>query len=204
VTIAGLKLTRVHKADLVPPRIGAKNPGNFFHLSEGRSIAIRESGTRRDWEGDPAVAARELGTLNDPLMKTDSLDDRRMATGEAEGSSPFLDRAPANLETHGLASSLGAFHEHLLSVGLLHMGRHDTTALCRKDGHHCFKRCDVAETSSRGRRRTTTCRRRRAGWETKVRRVGRSPAAPDAERSADSDDWDRFLQRRGVPATVAN
>ena len=130
VTIAGLELTRVHKADLVPPRIGAKNPGNFFHLSEGRSITIRESGTRRDGEGDPAMAARELATLNDPLMKTDSLDDRCMATGEAERSSPFLDRAPANLETHGFASSLGAFHGHLLSVGLLHINWHDTTALC--------------------------------------------------------------------------
>ncbi len=130
VTIAGLELTRVHKADLVPPRIGAKNPGNFFHLSEGRSITIRESSTRRDGEGDPAVAARKLATLNDPLMKTNSLDDRCMAAGEAERSPPFLDRAPANLETHGLASSLGAFHGHLLSIGLFHMGRHDTTALC--------------------------------------------------------------------------
>src|SRR5947199_9025534 len=91
VTIAGLELTRVHKADLVPPRIGAKNPDSFFHLSEGRSITIRESGTRRDGEGDPAMAARELATLNDPLMKTDSLDYRCMATGEAERSSRLLD-----------------------------------------------------------------------------------------------------------------
>ena len=143
VTITGLQLTRVHKADLVPPRIGAQNPGNIFHLSEGRSITIRESGTRRDGEGDPTVAARKLATLNDPLMKTGSLDDRRVATGEAERSSPFLDRAPANLETHGLSSSLGAFHGYLLSVGLLNMSRHDTTALCWEDGRHCFEHFPV-------------------------------------------------------------
>src|SRR5881296_3128760 len=46
-------------------------------------------------------------------------------------------------------------------------------------------RCAAAGPSSRRSRRTTACRRQRAGWEVLGRRVGRSPAAPDAERWAD-------------------
>src|SRR6266481_2597944 len=86
------------------------------------------------------MLARELATLNDPVLKTGSLDDCCVAAGQAERRLPVLDRAPANLEAHGSASSLGAFHGHLLSAGLFLMSRHDTTAICWQDGHDRFHR----------------------------------------------------------------
>src|SRR6266446_372442 len=128
------------------------------------------------------MLARELATLNDPVLKTGSFDDCCVAAGQAERRLPVLDRAPANLEAHGSASSLGAFHGHLLSAGLFLMSRHDTRAICWQDGHDRFHHFPVGLSGAQESREPPNNRMHATASVLGCAggRDGHAPAAPDA------------------------